>query len=126
MTPQEIFDKSVEHLLGQNEAALTNGVCRYRASSGLACAVGCFMTDDEYAVITEGGDAERACEQIKEATERYPAWGNTSWKRQLLAALQDVHDDNDPREWPEALRRTAKMYGLSERVLDEHTANRSS
>lgn len=48
MTNQEIFDKVVNHLLTQNEKAMTKFRCQYRTEDGLKCAIGCLIPDEKY------------------------------------------------------------------------------
>ena len=52
-TLQEIFDQVVDHLLTQGKRSIDKNIgsgngCAYRTSSGLSCAVGCLISDEEY------------------------------------------------------------------------------
>ena len=47
-TAQEVFDQVAEHMLTQYELSMLNDTCVYRGYSGLKCAAGCLIGDDEY------------------------------------------------------------------------------
>ena len=44
---QEVFDFVAIHLLTQNEKSGDDQVCYYRSPTGLKCAAGCLIADDE-------------------------------------------------------------------------------
>ena len=105
MSAQKVFDAAKTHLLKQNarsQDALGN--CLYRAPGGLQCAVGCLLTDEEaegiegrpvYELDGEGLLPERLVPHVH-----------------LLGDLQVLHDNQEPDEWPSALRALVKTYGL--------------
>ncbi len=91
MTPQEIFDTVVDHLLSQGKPSIS-GVCRYRSDDGLKCAVGVLIPDSEYDFEMEHSviDAEPSNHPTpiqKWAQLRYPN------DLKLLTRLQRLHDD---------------------------------
>lgn len=47
MTLQEIFDKSISHMLAQGSQSIANGSCKYR-SGKKSCAIGCLFPDSVY------------------------------------------------------------------------------
>lgn len=48
MTPQQVFDRVVEHLATQGRASRADSVCLYRGPGGISCAAGCLIPDAEY------------------------------------------------------------------------------
>lgn len=90
---KEVLDQVSTHLLKQGERAVNAvGGCIYRTKEGLACAVGCLMTDKE-AESTPNED-----------------WGYlvdtgsvTSIHHALILELQDIHDHSLPENWAKRL-----------------------
>ena len=110
-TEQEVFDQVARHLLTQNKASLDmlGNSCQYRGIDGLKCAAGCLISDDEYQP-----DMERTY------------WGelvnsNLAPKEheEIIAMLQDIHDDWPPSRWLFALKDLAAERNLNTSVLDE-------
>jgi hypothetical protein len=110
---QAVFDQAATHLLTQNKQsqlpAQDPEYCAYRGESGLKCAAGCFLADDEYdssmenspwyALVTSRDDVPAA-------------------HQSLILALQTVHDrPGDSGEWPERLIKVAKFAGLDYSVV---------
>lgn len=104
-TAQQVYDQVKEHLLkqmkkstGQNNTLL----CMYRGASGLKCAAGCLISDDEY----------------------YPKMEEVSWDdlvtddkvtpihSALISELQDLHDFCSPEHWGTYLTNLAQKYNL--------------
>ena len=84
---QEIFNKCSEHLLKQNRKSIAESVgCLYRDDNGLTCAIGCFITEEEY----------------NPDMEVMP----------LLMALQAVHDNHDVEDWEISLKEVAEEFSL--------------
>lgn len=116
MTKQEIFTKVKNHLLTQNARSIDDGsidddigMCRYRGSNGLMCAVGCLIPDDMYDPSMEGVSVD-AIRQDNEALDEYLGSYSTI---NLLTDLQHLHDRRAVGSWPEELRRIAKLYDLN-------------
>jgi len=92
MTPQEIFDTVVAHLLQQGKQSKSN-VCLYRSDDGLKCAIGALIPDSEYDPAMEFAVVE----------DHYPsqpasviqAWAQSNYPNdlKLLNRLQRLHDD---------------------------------
>ena len=85
MTNQEAFEKVVARLTdGRGRAMNEHRACMYRAPSGLPCAVGCLIPDEEYRKDLEGSSIM--------------ALGNLTLPSlagldlYMLAAVQAVHD----------------------------------
>lgn len=104
---QRIFDQAARHLLTQNKQSLSErlkgaSLCRYRNESGDKCAVGCFISDDEYHHSMEGQSSNALTDKF-----------NINWDRQaLLGDLQLLHDAYQPHVWPEKLKELAKKHKL--------------
>lgn len=47
-TLQEIYDFSVAHLVKQGKRSFSTDKCMYRSDDGDSCAVGCFISDEDY------------------------------------------------------------------------------
>lgn len=108
-TAQEVFDQVKNHLLTQNKKAEQFyrdefPVCKYRAPDGSKCAAGCLIADDEYKPEfdeTGGWDVLRRAELV-------PPNHN-----QLIIRLQNLHDQVEPADWPNALTNLAIQQGLT-------------
>ncbi len=106
-TPQQVFDQVATHLLKQGKKSLGTVGCRYHTSSGLMCAAGCLIDNDEYSAEIEN-----------------KSWHSLSLTglvpndhRDLIIQLQDVHDGKDVYQWPAALSEVAAKFGLSRKVI---------
>lgn len=115
-TAQEVFDQVATHLLTQMAVSREGSVgsrCLYRSPTGLACAAGCLIADDEYdPVFDTSGDGT--------------SWGGLIYAdmvpnthQGLVGELQDVHDQFSPNEWLDELRAVAECRGLNTTVLEK-------
>ena len=107
MNKREIFDIVKAHLLAQGEKAIHSErrkdgsliyVCKYRTDSGLTCAIGCLLTDEEYDPFME----DKGIEGLKHngfLPDRLRPHIN------LLARLQECHDDRRVEDWEHELNR---------------------
>lgn len=104
-TAQEVFDQVATHLLKQNKKAIreSDGSCMYRTSSGLKCAAGCLIGDDEYTYEFE-----------------WQSWGDLATERivtdshfDLIFGLQRIHDNSKPSDWCARLEILAQELGLT-------------
>lgn len=120
MTKQEIFDKVVNHLLTQNkqcsveDASYANGLkCLYRGPNGLKCAIGCLIPDELYCPEMEGLRAMNVITSydIEELTG-YEYFAN---------ALQEIHDNYEPRFWSQKLKEVAKDHCLEFNYVQPET-----
>jgi hypothetical protein len=107
MTDQEIFDTVVAHLRKQGVRATDANVCRYRTASGLKCAVGCLLTDEEARQV-EGFsvDGDYFRQHIPSCEPHI----------RLLRRLQSIHDVYEPEQWESQLRTIANEYELEYRA----------
>lgn len=97
-TEQQVFDQVATHLLAQGKRA-TDGSspkCRYRTNTGLMCAAGCLMTDDEYHESFENISFEAL------SFDSIPARRISHFA--FIQELQETHDSIEPEDWRRALR----------------------
>jgi len=105
---QEIFDFISNHLLTQNERSGDVGYrkmfsCKYKSSTGLKCAVGCLMSDEEYDVKLEGYGIN---------SNKFNKFNISEDRKDLLRALQMIHDSIKPDSWKRELEMFAKNLHL--------------
>jgi len=91
MEAQEIFDTVINHLWGQGQQALDEeGECVYRHETDdgtiLKCAIGCFITDDDYSKAMEGREVNLLLRQFPQETAAFRG------HLELVMGLQDLHD----------------------------------
>jgi hypothetical protein len=131
LSHQQIFDKSVEHLLGQGGASLLpRGGGAYRGRSGGRCGgcpVGALLRTSDYRTSMEGVPVRFVAAEptqipaymdagvaaLKRALVRAKVNVYSSETIQLLSCLQNVHDVFGTWEWNDRLRSIAKQFGLS-------------
>ena len=115
-TDQEVFNQVAVHLLTQGQKCGvqrgdddTKFVCYY-SYNGMACAAGCLMAPEEYA------------EDFEELS-----WGTLvadghapSEHEDLIAKLQEVHDNHSPAHWYDSLLNLAFDFKLSPAVLEPY------
>lgn len=96
-TRQEVADYITTHLLTQKKRSLN-----YRGIDGLMCAAGCLFTDDTYDPEFEG-----------RSWYLLPADTVPKSHKVLILALQHIHDENGPWEWPKLINRLYIGYDLT-------------
>ena len=104
-TEQEVFNQVKDHLLNQNEKSLSADGCAYRSETGLMCAAGCLMSDEEAEDIPEN-----TCWWTLVSYESVPLAHAA-----LISKLQQIHDSHPCSYWPELLEGLAN--GLGEKRL---------
>lgn len=86
-TNQEAFEKSARHLLSQNAKSTSysqyGGSCVYRSSSGLMCALGIFIPDEE----------------VDELMSFSTVASNCGFDPDLAKRLRTIHDCNLVGSW---------------------------
>ena len=92
-TEQEVFNQVKDHLLNQNEKSLRGTACAYRSETGLMCAAGCLMSDEEAEDIPEN-----TCWWTLVSYESVPLAHAA-----LISKLQQIHDSHPCSYWPELL-----------------------
>lgn len=144
---QDIFNHVAKHLIKQAAKALeaqnSNSLavaCRYRTADGRSCAVGCLIVRG-YTPSLEGQTVFTALQLVdydgldENLTPSYDretldaallligalALNGVNIKRhsRLVKDLQDVHDSNDVKFWPEELANVAVRHSLDGAVLIE-------
>ena len=103
-TAQEVFDQISRHLLGQMDQC-ANGLlnrCFYHDNTGLKCAAGCLISDDEYSHEMEDLSWIKLCKKYK-VTQKHA---------KIIKMLQHVHDWQQPEYWAESLERIAYQLEL--------------
>jgi len=102
-TAQEVFNQAVTHLLTQNKKSKEGLSCMYLSESGLKCAAGCFISEDEYkkkmenqpwTFLAENGDVPRE-------------------HSLLIRDLQQAHDTFEVIKWDRRLEGVAKEHKLT-------------
>lgn len=119
MTNQEIFDKSVSHLLKQGAKSKSGIMCKYRASDGRMCAVGVLIKDEFYDPQIE---SETVRNELVRNAFKLSGVSVRGMASTLLGDLQELHDETEVEDWPNESLRLAKSYGLNPRVVKEHLA----
>ena len=107
MNAQEIFDQVVGHLRKQKVRAINRQTlaCAYRDPEGRKCAVGCLISDDDYALNMEGRTVYELINMF-DSMRKYRPYSS------LLNELQVVHDKTFPYLWESCLREIATLYQL--------------
>jgi hypothetical protein len=124
-TAQDVFDTIVRHAASMPGRSMLGGsrFCSYRTSEGNACFVGCMLTDsqaqegDRLTRSGGGGGVGTLADRKLLPEALLPHLS-------LLAAVQPIHDEYEPEDWPCELRNIALEGGLSTAVLDEAFAAR--
>jgi hypothetical protein len=133
LSHQVIFDRAVQHLFQQREAALLpHGGGAYRSYCG-GCPVGSFIKPRDYLTAMEGVPIHYISKQ-KNEVPAYMDVGVAALKRallrskinvydpqtvSLLSCLQNVHDVFGVWEWGDRLRSIARQFGLNaDRLTD--------
>lgn len=122
LTHQELFDYVARHLLTQGKqsqqpALSTHGSvggyhCAYRGANGTSCAVGCLIPDNLYFEDIEGASVMALRRKAMDLGRDIPDPLDSRRMYALLTRLQNVHDCEHPRKWPEALETVAMEYDL--------------
>lgn len=118
LTDQQIFDRVAVHLIEQGEPSLAYAgvsLCMYRGGEGRMCAVGRLIPDNAY-------DPDMERKSVLDLFNEFPRAmqvAGLEWRqRWLLQALQDVHDNHNPKDWDEQLGKVASHYQLKTAALD--------
>jgi len=109
---EQIFNRVKTHLLNQEQKAvlspgLPGEACAYRGVRNRSCAVGCLITDEAYdSRIESQGVMDKSVRTALDESG-IPTDDETL---DLLNALQFVHDNYEPSEWPHQLGRVREEY----------------
>lgn len=107
---QEVFDQIVSHLRKQScrsvAAEPNNGpTCLYRGPNGTKCAVGCMIPDEIYHPSMEG-------KGVTTIIKLYFGLLFLSLHRNLLAEMQNIHDNCLIETWEREFQLIAVRYDL--------------
>ena len=127
LTHQELFDRAIDHLFRQGQAALLpRGGGAYRGFHG-GCPVGSLINPLHYTSAMEGVPV-RYVDKPADTIPAYMDAGVAALKKALLKArvnvydpttvsllscLQNVHDAFGVWEWRDRLKSIARQFGLS-------------
>lgn len=115
MTPQQLFDTAYMGLVAQGERAYdrNRGSCRYRTGTGLKCAIGMAIPDDQYLPAMDNG--------LLGFVEVLDVIGMDRDHQDLATFIQYAHDYSDSDDFIQTLRdnfyAVAMTEGLSTAVL---------
>lgn len=114
---QQTFDTVVTHLRKQNaKSSDEDDDCFYRGPNGLKCAAGCLISDESYDPAMEGCKVECIGDLKHHVTKdgAYAKLGKAleGHDLNLVAKLQDIHDDRSIRKWEDCFRKLAKKHNL--------------
>ena len=126
MKEEKVFRKAIKGLLKQgvqstNLASTPNRIiCEYRTVSGLKCAVGMLIKDDEYL-------KEMEYKSIWDLIESNLFPKRLAPHKDLLSQMQIIHDAYDKRSTPDAFnifcarryKELAKEYGFRTGFIDK-------
>jgi hypothetical protein len=115
MEAQEIFDTIVNHLRNQNAKSTyhsedpdeTDPSCAYRGVDGMQCAIGCLLTDAEYAQIHEGMSVRSIITSVPSFKSRY---GNHA---RMLVLFQSLHDEAVITSWEAQFKLIAHTFHVN-------------
>ena len=101
----DVFERVKTHLLEQNERSMKEDYtsCMYRNSSGLKCAIGCLIDDEDYDPIMEGHSLDDTDSKKTRLLEDALKKADSLVDIELLVNLQTLHDEHPVEEWPEDL-----------------------
>ena len=130
MKAQAIFDKAAVHLLKQGRKSFKEGQsrCAYRGEGGNCCAIGALIPDELYHPLMDGEGAEvKQSTDVRYLLNKFPEVAAILKPddmeyisgRDFLIELQAIHDSWQPKDWFEALCRTARHYGLNTDAIQE-------
>jgi hypothetical protein len=122
MTLQEIFDKSVTHMLTQGHPSREHADCKYRSYVG-ACAIGCLFPDSAYQPEFDEGETDvntllKTSEDFRAALEVAGIDTSNPVTVDLLTQLQNLHDKaieaaRFKTDIKNGARRVAKEFNLT-------------
>lgn len=140
MSKQDVFNKVSTHLLKQKEVASNMRGCAYRGIKRneitdpdgnlsfvdvcLKCAVGCLIPDSIYEPRMEGRGVDWLLKEYPKFKEQFQC--EVIWNKgyvyddskDILTALQYVHDCRKVQEWKQELSAVAVVFGVSGHILN--------
>lgn len=108
-TSQGVFNQVATHLLTQAKRSKRGGGgCLYHHPSGLKCAAGCLISEEEYNPLWEDEDWNVLIED----------YGLPRAHDDLIRDLQYLHDNHEVVNWPDSLIDVAREHNLNADVLN--------
>ena len=102
-TAQEVYSQVRNHMLTQGiQSMIEFHGCQYRGPDGLKCAAGCLVSDKEYLPTMEG-------KVWAYLVDRKMVPGA---HRELISALQAIHDIHEAAYWEHHLNKLAADFNL--------------
>lgn len=109
MTPQEIFDRVVEHLYKQGNRSTDTRLCRYHNEDGTKCAIGVLIPEDIY--FEEIDQNNRSIKYLlAQYKDKFPEWMHENVA--LLSELQSVHDKQ--HNWSSVENMVKALYSVAQ------------
>lgn len=109
MNTRELFEKVKSHLLEQNaKSILDNGVCQYYGPNNMRCAVGALILPECYSVSVENNPLQSP--KVRSPVEISIGRRITIRELEMLEAMQSIHDNFRPEDWPAELDRIQILY----------------
>lgn len=108
MTDLEIFDFVAAHLIRQGKQSRNASAgsfynsCLYRGPYGTSCAIGCLIKDEFYDPKMEGSLLS-CSSMVRDAVAKSIGRELTPHTKDVLSALQHIHDAALPKYWPHRL-----------------------
>lgn len=126
LTAQEVFDRVAVHLLKQGRKSQRiipedPVTCFYRGPTGLKCAVGCLIADEDYSSQMEGNSVHALIADFEEN----PSVKTFADHDDLLSDLQILHDFGHVAYWTSGLCATAERFKLDPKVVEEFEKNKA-
>ena len=111
---EALFKLSADHLIKQGKRAENEEFeCVYRSpESDDKCAIGVLISDDHYDPDIEGHTI-KSCDLILELIARSNNVPVESINVDVMNALQFIHDEHYPIDWPIALTKKAQEFGFN-------------
>lgn len=107
-TLQEVFDYGVTCLMRQGAKSYDNfDGCMYRGPQGRKCAVGFFISDEEYRADMEKKGVSLVLPTFPRAEKLPKTYVN------LLSDMQAIHDNVEVHNWRDAFDDLANKRGLN-------------
>ncbi len=115
-TAQEVFDLAAGGCLRQGKRCVENGRCVYRGPSGMKCAAGFVLTNEEVAINPQA--------DVGYIIRNMPVC-RLHGLVALLSRLQTIHDLEPVEDWPQRFRYAAHDYDLDPSIIDTVAAEKA-
>ena len=103
MNYRQVFEKVKTHLLMQKAKSFVGRpeTCAYRGDNGLMCAIGCLIKDEFFDPSSNKFDLfnSRVVSMLECSLNETLTYEDLGF----LSILQEIHDNEEPKDWPVAL-----------------------